>query len=221
VIDPHRKDTAKYCSKECHNKHIKGKPNPKASLALTGRISPKRISKEKLIKDIRKVALKIGHTPSSADYKQHGNHDLTTVLFTFNTWKGAIEQSHLDYNEMEQHISQVRSRAAKKTWKNNSAYRESHCQGNHWRWTGGCQTWRGPNWNEQSEKARERDGYCCQSCGITQSELGKKLDVHHIRPFRKFGFIPYKNKNYIQANQLDNLITLCPSCHQKTEHRIR
>lgn len=221
IVDPHRKETAKFCSVKCHNKYMKGKPNPKASLALSGRRSPKRIPKENLIKDICRVATKIGHTPSSVDYREHGNYDHSTIYTSFNNWKDAIEQSGLDYAQMERHISEIRSLATKKTWKDNDAYRESHCQGNHWRWAGGCQTWRGPNWNNQSERARERDNYCCQSCGVTQSELGKKLDVHHIQPFREFGFVPYKNKNYIQANQIDNLITLCPSCHQKTEHSIR
>jgi DEAD/DEAH box helicase domain-containing protein len=41
--------------------------------------------------------------------------------------------------------------------------------------------------------------------------------VHHIRPFREFNYIPGQNENYQEANQLDNLITLCPSCHRQAE----
>jgi DEAD/DEAH box helicase domain-containing protein len=41
--------------------------------------------------------------------------------------------------------------------------------------------------------------------------------VHHIRPFREFGYIPGENENYLLANALDNLITLCPTCHHRAE----
>jgi DEAD/DEAH box helicase domain-containing protein len=58
-----------------------------------------------------------------------------------------------------------------------------------------------------------RDGYMCCVCGFTDG----KLHVHHIKPFHSFGYIPNKNDNYLLANELDNLITLCPSCHQKVE----
>ena len=33
-----------------------------------------------------------------------------------------------------------------------------------------------------------------------------------------FGYVAGENENYKEANQLDNLITLCPSCHKKAEH---
>ena len=46
-----------------------------------------------------------------------------------------------------------------------------------------------------------RDGCKCKECGKSNC----KLEVHHIRPKRMNG-----------ANTLDNLITLCESCHQKT-----
>jgi hypothetical protein len=48
------------------------------------------------------------------------------------------------------------------------------------------------------EKARERDNYECVRCG------GKPQDVHHVDGDRK-------------NNELDNLMTLCRSCHMK-EH---
>lgn len=49
-----------------------------------------------------------------------------------------------------------------------------------------------------------RDGCRCQECGKSNC----MLEVHHIRA-RKYG----------GANTIGNLITLCPSCHQKTEGR--
>ncbi len=76
------------------------------------------------------------------------------------------------------------------------------------RWNGGKVYYYGPSWNSARNQARARDNYTCQYCGVTESELGKQLDVHHIRKFRLFGL-----SNHKQANQLDNLICLCSECH--------
>jgi DEAD/DEAH box helicase domain-containing protein len=70
----------------------------------------------------------------------------------------------------------------------------------------------GPNWRLQKDRARERDGFRCQVCGA--EENGVAHNVHHKIPFRSFS-------SYEQANQLPNLITLCPSCHHRAETVIR
>jgi DEAD/DEAH box helicase domain-containing protein len=75
----------------------------------------------------------------------------------------------------------------------------------------------GPDWPKIRERVRARDGFCCQICGA--AENGKQHDVHHKIPFRNF-----KTQNGIdlaQAHRLDNLITLCPSCHRKAEQNVR
>ncbi len=73
---------------------------------------------------------------------------------------------------------------------------------------------RGGNWRTQSQNARERDGFCCQLCGVSEGELGRQLDVHHKVPFRLF-------ESPLEANRLSNLISLCPSCHKKQETLVR
>ena len=78
----------------------------------------------------------------------------------------------------------------------------------------------GPNWPEQREKARARDGFRCTLCGVPESS-NRQHDVHHIRPFRAFGYIPGKNTHYLLANRLENLRTLCRSCHRKVERSQR
>jgi 5-methylcytosine-specific restriction endonuclease McrA len=89
----------------------------------------------------------------------------------------------------------------------------------HWNWQGGVsrQRSRGVNWSRQRRKALERDHYQCQDCGRTageeRTEYGIGLAVHHIRPFRLFD-------DYREANRLDNLVTLCLSCHTKREHEL-
>jgi 5-methylcytosine-specific restriction endonuclease McrA len=74
------------------------------------------------------------------------------------------------------------------------------------RWVGGYDSYYGENWNKQRDKTRERDNHTCQRCGITEKELGRQLSVHHKIPFRKFD-------SHKEANKLDNLISLCGSCH--------
>lgn len=66
----------------------------------------------------------------------------------------------------------------------------------------------GDNWLSQRERARKRDNYTCQRCGITEKEYGKELSVHHIKPFILF-------ESYEEANKLENLLSVCEPCHRK------
>jgi DEAD/DEAH box helicase domain-containing protein len=70
----------------------------------------------------------------------------------------------------------------------------------------------GSNWNRQKDKARMRDDYRCQVCGRPEGTIAHH--VHHKAPFRQFNSIE-------EANQLDNLVTLCPSCHRRVETAVR
>ena len=84
--------------------------------------------------------------------------------------------------------------------------------------------WRGdPNaygrsWPRQRDLARARDRYTCQNCGAVEAE--RSHDVHHKIPFRSFrderGIIDSD-----AANRLDNLITLCQTCHKRAETAVR
>ena len=53
------------------------------------------------------------------------------------------------------------------------------------------------------QQIRERDNYTCQECNYTQKELSYALCIHHI------------DYNKLNNNPL-NLISLCRSCHAKT-----
>ncbi len=78
---------------------------------------------------------------------------------------------------------------------------------------------RGPNWERQRDLARARDGYACAVCR-TPEPPGRSHDVHHVRPFHTFGWRPGENEAYRQANQLENLVTLCPACHRAAERTL-
>jgi DEAD/DEAH box helicase domain-containing protein len=70
----------------------------------------------------------------------------------------------------------------------------------------------GASWPQQRRLARQRDGFRCQVCGIPEQD--REHDVHHRQPFRTF-------TNPEQANQLSNLITLCPNCHHRAETIVK
>ena len=86
----------------------------------------------------------------------------------------------------------------------------------------------GPDWPKIRERVRARDEYRCQVCGAREG--ARQHDVHHKVPFRQFfrpGLDdqvtggPRRSELLARANQLDNLVTLCPECHHKTEQNVR
>lgn len=70
----------------------------------------------------------------------------------------------------------------------------------------------GSSWKRQRDRTRERDNYTCQAC--FQPEGNQAYHVHHKIPFRQFD-------SPDEANRLENLITLCPSCHHRAETAVR
>jgi len=74
----------------------------------------------------------------------------------------------------------------------------------------------GPSWSDASRAARARDSGHCRQCGAPERP-DRAHDVHHLRPFREFGYVPGENRHDRQANALDNLITLCSTCHHRAE----
>jgi len=64
----------------------------------------------------------------------------------------------------------------------------------------------GPNWPTQRQNALIRDDFACQICGTSENP-----QVHHIVPRREFA------DDYLTANQLSNLITLCLRHHAQRE----
>lgn len=84
-------------------------------------------------------------------------------------------------------------------------------------WRGGVSTIDGVRknlaeqcWQNVAEDARKHHGRVCQNCGVPESVLDKKLDVHHIVPLVCGG----DNGDY-------NLIPLCDDCHTSADWFIR
>ena len=61
-------------------------------------------------------------------------------------------------------------------------------------------------WSRIRQKVLSRDGYSCQICGLVETSI---LHIHHIMKKRDGG-----------TDHMDNLITLCPSCHHKADRKL-
>jgi 5-methylcytosine-specific restriction endonuclease McrA len=77
-------------------------------------------------------------------------------------------------------------------------------------WRGGYDYYQNSLWLETRKKALQRDDPTCQGCGASRDELDGPLDVHHVIPINE-------HESFESATYLDNLITMCQSCHQRWE----
>jgi len=73
----------------------------------------------------------------------------------------------------------------------------------------------GKGWTaKRRREVRSRDGNKCVRCGMPQeehqNEYDQKLHVHHIKPARQFD-------DAEERNAMDNLTTLCKTCHDTVE----
>ncbi len=63
------------------------------------------------------------------------------------------------------------------------------------------------SWWQLEKEVKQRDGYCCVQCHISeadsQAKYGKMLQVHHRIPLSRGGL----TRKY-------NLVTLCIKCHE-------
>jgi DEAD/DEAH box helicase domain-containing protein len=75
----------------------------------------------------------------------------------------------------------------------------------------------GADWTRIRDRVRARDKYQCQVCGAPETD--RQHDVHHKIPFRTF--VRDGSPDLSQANRLENLTTLCRTCHQKVEQNVR
>ena len=71
-------------------------------------------------------------------------------------------------------------------------------------WRGGKSAPYHKEWKSVRRRALERDGYKCRLCSSTD-----RIQVHHKIPYR-----------YCHSHDLDNLISLCRSCHSKEELKV-
>jgi len=201
-----------FCSKECNNKWISDNKNTEIC-AWCGKefsVPPKEVKENNFCCHEHYAKWLEGRYTG----EDHPNYSLIDVRctqcgekFKVPEWrKGQNDKSFCNYECYGKWLSE-----------NNSG-------NNHPRWNGGDINYYGPNWESQRKKVLKRDNCKCQKCGRKKDNA--KLDIHHIIPFKEyrlplFSGVPIRNVlaefNWERANKLENLITLCASCHQKAE----
>lgn len=68
----------------------------------------------------------------------------------------------------------------------------------------------GWEWKWRRKECYARDNWSCQDCGIKCGNKGQiRIQAHHIIPRRHGG-----------GDELENLLTLCASCHKRREMRF-
>jgi len=77
---------------------------------------------------------------------------------------------------------------------------------NSYLWKGGFENYRGDDWLWQRKKCYERDKWTCQICG---KHCRQDIACHHIIPW-----------SVSKDNSLNNLVTLCRSCHVALHNRM-
>lgn len=68
----------------------------------------------------------------------------------------------------------------------------------------------GGDWEDIRQDVLDRDNHTCQGCATPEDELERPLEAHHIQGFRTFA----DSEN---ANELENLVALCRTCHNRWE----
>lgn len=146
-----------------------------------------RVSEQEAIQDLQDLASEMGRCPSYYEYQDEGQYSVGLFKQKFGSWTDAKDEAGFGRGRVNANYGTDEDT-------NGPVY--------------------GPSWLSQREKARERDGFECQSCGMTKEEHLEKYDtvphVHHITPWHQF-------EDHEERNKLSNLIVLCVPCHRKYE----
>lgn len=134
-------------------------------------------------------------------------------------WTGGIQKHECDVcgDTFERHPNRltgevaVCSRECQNDWLSDAFAGDGHPN-----WTGGGDIAYGSGWDEIRKEALDRDNHECVLCGVGRDELGRNPDVHHIVSVRVFAESP--DHSIEDAHYLENVVSLCISCHRKAEY---
>lgn len=203
----------------------------------------RRISREELTDALTELEDKLGKTPSQIDMREDGQYSHRPYYREFDSWEDALVSAGIDpvyeLGASKQELLEELQRLADSLGQSPTfAKLTEHGRFSLWPYLRVFDSWNdalraadlkinkahgvldgaidyGPNWTKQRELALKRDRYVCRECGISDDEqrnaTGEGLHVHHLKKRRKFD-------SYEKANRLENLVSLCRSCHYEWEN---
>ena len=191
-----------------------------------------KIPREVLIVDLQKLASELDKTPSVSDMHNYGPRCYATYINNFGTWNDALQAAGLEinneYSESKEQLIEDLQEFAKELdrtpryneMNNSGPWHTSTYERNFGTWNNALEEsgleinrlggenlkglgeeYYGEDYYQKRNEALERDNYQCRVC-----ENDNYLNCHHIKPRRMFDDVN-------DSNTLDNLITLCVSCH--------
>jgi hypothetical protein len=192
-------------------------------------LKTRNVSKEELIEDMKEFAEELGHVPTREEMEECGPWGGSTYESYFNSWNNSLECANLKTNKLSnkkllENLQEVAEELGKTPTAREMKKFGPHCPKTYQKHFG---SWNnaleeagfepilthgegeyvyGSGWVEARQETLERDNYTCQVCAYRD----KSNHVHHIKPRRKFDDVS-------KSNTLDNLITLCNSCHSRFE----
>jgi 5-methylcytosine-specific restriction endonuclease McrA len=150
--------------------------------------------KDKIKRKINMVGEELDKKPTLKEIEENSIYHRHHIKQVFDSWNDALE-----YSGYERRLGGVGSGK------------------NHPNWQGGSVQYYGDNWYDVREEVWKRDKQKCRVCSSVGGREKKRPDVHHITP-RKYWFI---EDEYEDMNSLNNLISLCKSCHHKLEGKFK
>jgi len=201
----------------------------------------KGVSKEQLIKDLQQFAEKVDGPPTQEKMEEFGQRYANIYHRHFGSWNNALEEAGLDINkkiecvkskrqlieDLQQFAEELGRTPTKGDMNDDGPWDSTTYQRNFGSWNealkeaglkinrldmkelaGTGERAYGSGWEEIRQERLDRDSYICQVCEFKD----ESNHVHHIKPRSDFD-------NVSDSNTLDNLITLCSSCHSRCEGR--
>lgn len=180
---------------------------------LIGGDKDRLFSDDELLDELRRLKEQIGKVPTIGDMNEKGEYSSSTYQRYFGSWNDAIEEAGFETRKSRRKLDEDEIRFYKY----------------------------GNGWRSKCRSVREKYDYKCRNCGMSNEEhkekYNKSLEVHHLININLFlseftedeqeklssDYPPVELKREADemknlANQIENLVPLCTSCHYTVEN---